>query len=69
MKTFKVEIWGKIGKVGNFKSGGNENEILHFGTFSVRDEAFQKIFLEKIFFEKIFWREKSSPDFEKSSKM
>ena len=52
------------------KTQGMKNEILHFGTFSVRDETFSKYISIKFFF---FLEEKYifnlSPEFRKSFKM
>ena len=51
------------------KSGDKKNEILHFGTFSKLWRRFSKYISFQKFFEKNNLREKSSPDFRKSSKM
>ena len=51
------------------KFRGNENEILHFGTFSVRDETFSKYISIKIFFLEEKYIFNLSPEFRKSSKM
>ena len=47
------------------KTQGMKNEILHFGTFSVRDEAFQNIFRLKFFFLEEKYIFNLSPELEK----
>ena len=46
-----------------------KNEILHFGTFSVRDETFSKYISIKFFFLEEKYIFNLSPEFRKSFKM